>query len=87
MWNPDDNEDEVLVMVCRTGLHTTMGRMVRQLVAPSQAAMEKDPFIPVSCLSLDADNCESVVHCSVQFSNSSAELRVLAGHSEVISLR
>ena len=36
-------------MVCRTGLHTTMGRMVRQLVAPSQAAKEKDPFIPVCC--------------------------------------
>ncbi len=47
VWNPADSEEEVLVMVCRTGLNTTMGGMVRSLLAPIKAYQEKDPFIQV----------------------------------------
>ena len=47
MWNPANSEEEVLVMVCRTGLNTTMGGMIRGLLAPSKAYQEKDPFIQV----------------------------------------
>ena len=35
-------------MVVRTGLNTTMGAMVRQLIAPVDVKKEKDPFEPVS---------------------------------------
>ena len=48
VWNPDSPEDEVLVMVCRTGLRTTIGEMVRELIAPSKVMQEKDPFMLVS---------------------------------------
>ena len=47
VWNPADSEEEVLVMVCRTGLNTTMGGMIRGLLAPIKAYQEKDPFIRV----------------------------------------
>jgi hypothetical protein len=47
VWNPADSEEEVLVMVCRTGLNTTMGGMIRGLLAPIKAYHEKDPFIQV----------------------------------------
>lgn len=47
VWNPADSEEEVLVMVCRTGLNTTMGGMIRGLLAPIKPYQEKDPFIPV----------------------------------------
>ena len=49
VWNPDFPENEVLVMVCRTGMNTTMGTMIRELVAPSKVYEEKDPFMSV-CL-------------------------------------
>lgn len=55
VWNPDDAEEEVLVMVCRTGLHTTMGGIIQQLLTPTRMYKEKDPFLLVgychSCLS------------------------------------
>lgn len=47
VWNPADSEEEVLVMVCRTGLNTTMGGMIRGLLAPIKAYREKEPFIQV----------------------------------------
>ena len=47
VWCPDRPEDEVLVMVCRTGMNTTMGGMIRELIAPSTVHKEKDPFLPV----------------------------------------
>lgn len=51
VWNVEDAEDEVLAMVVRTGLNTTMGAMVRQLIAPVSIRKEKQPFEPVSmCL-------------------------------------
>ena len=37
-------EDEVLAMVVRNGLHTTMGNMIRQLIAPSYLHKEKHPL-------------------------------------------
>ena len=48
VWNAVDPEDEVLAMVCRTGLNTQVGSMVRQLATPSKLANQKDPFIRVS---------------------------------------
>lgn len=46
-WNPIDGEDEVLVMVCRTGLNTAMGQTVRELLAPSKAPRNADPLVVV----------------------------------------
>ena len=49
VWNPDSPEDEVLAMVCRTGLNTLMGAMVKDLLAPLRLCHEKDPLLPVCC--------------------------------------
>ncbi len=48
VWNPEDAEDEVLAMVCRTGLNTQMGSMVRELVTPTTLSARKDTFVKVS---------------------------------------
>lgn len=48
VWNPEDSEDEVLAMVVRVKLDTTMGSMVRELIAPVAAPKEKKPFEAVS---------------------------------------
>ena len=40
VWNPASSEDEVLVMVCRTGLNTTMGSIIRELLVPTKAAKQ-----------------------------------------------
>ncbi|DBA98830.1 TPA: hypothetical protein ACH3X1_014592 [Trebouxia sp. C0004] len=45
VWNPEDAEDEVLAMVCRTGLNTQMGSMVRELVTPTTLPASKDAFV------------------------------------------
>ncbi|KAL0023496.1 hypothetical protein WJX79_002152 [Trebouxia sp. C0005] len=45
VWNPEDAEDEVLAMVCRTGLNTQMGSMVRELVTPTTLSARKDNFV------------------------------------------
>ncbi|KAL0048212.1 hypothetical protein WJX82_010068 [Trebouxia sp. C0006] len=45
VWNAQDPQAEVLVMVVRTGLNTTMGNMVRELLAPTKRAMKSDPFL------------------------------------------
>ena len=34
-------------MVCRTGLHTAMGGMIRQLLAPTKQHQDKDSFLLV----------------------------------------
>ena len=48
VWNAGDQEEEVLAMVVRTGLNTTMGNMVRQILAPAFAPAEQHPFIQVT---------------------------------------
>lgn len=50
VWNAEDPEEEVLAMVVRTGLNTTMGDMVRQILSPAFAPGEKHPFIQVTLL-------------------------------------
>ncbi|DBA71770.1 TPA: hypothetical protein ACH3X2_011036 [Trebouxia sp. C0005] len=45
VWNAQDPQEEVLVMVVRTGLNTTMGNMVRELLAPTKHATKSDPFL------------------------------------------
>lgn len=46
VWNPSSSEDEVLVMVCRTGLDTAMGSIIRELLVPAKAT-QKDPVVAV----------------------------------------
>lgn len=49
VWNEGSSEDEVLVMVVRTGLCTTMGTMLRQVTKPpNRFQIHKDPFLKVS---------------------------------------
>ena len=48
MWHAEDPEEEVLAMVVRTGLHTCMGSMIRQILSPSFASAEKYPILWVS---------------------------------------
>lgn len=77
VWNPNSPEEEVLVMVCRTGMHTAMGGMIRQLLAPTKQHQDKDSFLLVcSCLAgllvdvrqvvglfIDAIICVALVCC------------------------
>lgn len=51
MWNEEDSEDEVLAMVVRTGLYTSMGAMMRQVVYNAKPA--KNLLIKV-CLMTDS---------------------------------
>ncbi|KAL3131606.1 hypothetical protein ABBQ38_007903 [Trebouxia sp. C0009 RCD-2024] len=44
VWNAEDPEDEVLAMVVRVKLDTTMGSMIKELIAPVAAVKEKEPF-------------------------------------------
>ena len=46
VWNPANSEDEVLVMVCRTGLNTAMGSIIGELLVPTKTAL-KDPVVAV----------------------------------------
>lgn len=51
MWNEEDAEDEVLGMVVRTGLWTTVGNLLRQVMCPVHTAeSHKDTFVIVSRL-------------------------------------
>ncbi|DBA77564.1 TPA: hypothetical protein ACH3X1_009370 [Trebouxia sp. C0004] len=51
VWADGDTDDEVLGMVVRTGLRSTMGNMLRQIVAPLKSPGDaKDPFLlDLSC--------------------------------------
>lgn len=49
VWNEAHAEEEVLGMVIRTGLYTTMGTMLRQVMAPLNAIDHfRDPAVAVS---------------------------------------
>lgn len=51
VWNETNAEEEVLAMVVRTGLSTTMGDMLRQVMAPlNDTDSTRDPFVVVSCV-------------------------------------
>ena len=51
VWNETNAEEEVLAMVVRTGLSTTMGDMLRQVMAPlNDTSSTRDPFVVVSCV-------------------------------------
>ena len=76
VWNAQDPEDEVLAMIVRVKLDTTMGSMVRELIAPVAAAKEKEPFEAVSsCMlwPLDAPLSSAVLPSS--FCSSTVENR------------
>ena len=65
VWSPGDAEDEVLVMVCRTGLNTTMGKTIRELLAPTKVCAEDNP---VAVVRLSAVRWQSLVPGSSQSS-------------------
>ena len=49
VWNEAKADEEVLAMVVRTGLCTTMGTMLRQVMAPLNTLdLFRDPFVVVS---------------------------------------
>lgn len=48
VWNPEESQEEVLVMIVRTGFNTVMGAMVRDLVSPTKVFIQKTPFTAVS---------------------------------------
>ncbi len=50
VWSPEDAEEEVLVMVCRTGMHTSMGCIIRQLLTPTKVYKDKEPLLRVGYL-------------------------------------
>ncbi|KAL0043037.1 hypothetical protein WJX79_007543 [Trebouxia sp. C0005] len=45
VWNAEDAEEEVLVMICRTGMHTSMGCIIRQLLTPTKVYKDKEPLL------------------------------------------
>ena len=49
VWNEDNADEEVVAMVVRPGLHTTMGEMLRHVFAPVSEMTATDPFFKV-CL-------------------------------------
>ena len=54
MWNEEDGEDEVLAMVARTGLRTTVGRLLQQVMTSVHATPPRmDTFVAVSLLVID----------------------------------
>ena len=61
VWNPEEPQEEVLVMIVRTGFNTVMGAMVRELVSPTKVFIQKTPFTAVSpasthcCLSVGTE--------------------------------
>ncbi len=62
VWNPEDAEDEVLVMVCRTGMNTTLGSTIRQLLTPTKVYKEKDPFLLVNPSQAFTPSCNHAQH-------------------------
>lgn len=46
VWNPENSAEEVLVMVCRTGLNTAMGSTIRELLVPAKVT-KRDPVVMV----------------------------------------
>ena len=59
-------------MAFRTGLNTTMGNMVRELLAPTKRAMKSDPFLAVStpALNLYLSECHGACHGTMAASGS-----------------
>ena len=51
MWNAEDAADEALAMVVRTGINSTLGTLVKQLIVPTHLP-QADPFMIVSFLLL-----------------------------------
>ena len=62
VWNPECGEEEVLVMVCRTGLNTVMGKIIRDLLAPPTVSQEKNPVVVVGSQSQHVLVLEALNH-------------------------
>ncbi len=79
MWNPEDAEEEVLVMVCRTGMHTSMGTIIRQLLTPTKVYKDKEPLLRVGCHScaLLHDTVISATLCHAIYSFSTEKPNIL----------
>lgn len=64
VWNEEDAEDEVLAMVVRTGLCTSMGSMMRQVVY--NAMPTRNRLLRVSCkhwATMSEHHLSSSTHC------------------------
>ena len=60
VWNEGSSEDEVLAMVVRTGLCTTMGTMLLQVTKPpNRFQIHQDPFLRVGPLDKQAPLSDS----------------------------
>ena len=58
VWNEDQADEEDLAMVVRTGLCTTMGDMLRQVMAPlNETSPFKDPFFTVRVFQIAGRRC------------------------------
>ena len=52
VWDDEDQDDEVLAMVVRTGCNSTIGNMLRRAIRPSRFLSARDSLIKASCLAL-----------------------------------
>lgn len=50
LWNDEDQDDEVLAMVVRTGCNSTIGDMLRRAIKPARFLSATDSLIKVSYL-------------------------------------
>ena len=50
VWNDEDQDDEVLAMVVRTGCNSTIGNMLRRAIRPSRFLSASDSLIKASRL-------------------------------------
>lgn len=66
VWNEEDADEEVLAMVARTGLRTTVGALLRQVLNPMHLTeYRKDPFVKVGFTCHDDDDDDnSNSHCT-----------------------
>ena len=49
VWNDEDQDDEVLAMVVRTGCNSTIGNMLRRAMRPSHFLSATDSLIKARC--------------------------------------
>ena len=70
VWNEHGSDEECLALVVHTGLYTTMGSMLRQVMAPAHAVYSlRDPFIVVRVSHLTMHACMLVTNKSVLLVN------------------
>ena len=65
MWNDEDQADEVLAMVVRTGCNSTIGNMLRHALRPSNFLSATDSLVRVRhCFAIRHDIDKSDCFCT-----------------------